>query len=361
MRVIRMRLDDSTMVPPNIRFFEGNIQITFDGGLTWVDSPENDPRYGVQFLAPALTGEDAKCDAAYRMTEIIRAQVDAALDAATAVGLATAIVGIVTVLIPINPIVALVTALAALLLAIGAAVLDAAFDEERYQAIQCIFYNNISDNGQVNADQLEAILVDFEEQFAGSIAADVCVSVVFVMGQNGLSNAGSLTGGSGDCDDCPTEWCNLTDFTALAGDYIGFSNPAPGIWSLGVGWQSQYASGSGYAGVYNCVGVEWATPADFKTCTFVFNLTGTYSGAASGVYLQYKVDGVWYTWGSGSYDPSPGDDQQLNSPTFDDGALITGVRFIAQLDASSGSVDVTVTACQMRGFGDTPFTLGEVC
>lgn len=238
MKVIRMRLTDDTMVPPNIRFFEGNIEITFDGGLTWVISPENDPRYGVQFLAPPLDSIDAKCEAAYRMTQIIRAQVDAALDAANAVGLATAIISIITILIPINPIVALVTALATLLLAIGAVVLDAAFDEDRYDAIQCIFYNNISENGQVTAEQLEAILSAFETEFAGSVASDVCVSVVFVMGQNGLSNAGSLTSGDGDCSGCDDIWCYSWDFTL--DDYVwgAFVSGASAFaqWQLGVGW-----------------------------------------------------------------------------------------------------------------------------
>jgi len=326
MKVIRRRLDKSQLVPANIRFFEGNIQVTFDFGVTWVNSPENDPRYGVQFLAPALEGEDARCDAAYRMTEIIRAQVDAALDAANAVGLATTIIGILTILIPINPIVALVTALAAALLVIGAIVLDEAFDEARYEAIQCIFYQNISPNGQVTAEQLEDILTEFETQFAGSIAADVCVSIVFVMGQNGLSNAGSLTGGGGDCEDCPLEWCNFFDFAdSTSWEFSSFANPVSnGMDSAG--WVSANSSGGTY------LNIEWTFPAtEVHSIGFLFGVSDGYTGVGSGTWITALVGGVDTMLGSLT-NPPPG---ISNVSWIGTGTLenVTRIRLNSQINA----------------------------
>jgi len=323
MKVVRMKLTDVSFVPSNIRFIDGNIEATFDGGTTWVVSPENDPRYGVQFLAPPLTGDDARCDAAYRMTEIIRAQVDAAIDAANAIALAGIIIDILVILIPINPLVSIVVLLAEALVVIGSIVLAEAFDEERYDAIQCIFYSNISENGQVSAEQLEAILTEFETQFAGSIAADVCVSVVFVMGQNGLSNAGSLTGGSGDCDDCG-DWCY--EWSIPSGD-----------------WTFDYPNGSGSAFCHNVFTSANVTHIEFDYLWDGIGSGGTYNA------------GIW--WGA-TYAHNIVQTNSLTSPGATvawDGSITTGwVGLGGNVDSGSGGT-VTVTRILMRGVQPNPF------
>lgn len=225
MRVILKELDEQQTYPQYTRWNDDCecVQITFDG-TTWVDSPENDPRYGGGFRAPALTG-DAQCDAAARMVAVIRAQVDAAIEAAEAVALATSLLSIVTAFLPgINIIVTVFVAVASAVLVFGAAALAADFTEENYDKLTCIFYNNIDADGQVSAAQLDDILSDIDDEFAISVIYPVCQLLFQTLGENGFSNAGVIGTETGDCEDCDG-WC----YTWLDGD--GFSPP----WTIDFG------------------------------------------------------------------------------------------------------------------------------
>lgn len=248
MKVIRKRLDAVQTRVPFTRWSNicECVEITFDEGLTWVESPENDPREGVGFRAPPLTGIDAQCDAAARMVDVIRQQVDAALDAATAVGIATAIIGIVTALVPgINLLVNLFVAIAGALVTIGAVAIDEAFTEEVYDGLICIFYDNIDENGQVSSAQIVQIQNDVNAQYPG-VVFEVFALLVLGLGSNGFSNAGSLGDATGDCETCCEEddpFCQTWDFTVDDGGWspaTGYSNAAQYI--TDTGWASMWTS-----------------------------------------------------------------------------------------------------------------------
>jgi len=258
MRVILKELDPAETYPQYVRWNDDCecVQITFDG-TTWVDSPDSDPRYGPGFRAPALTG-DAKCDAAARMVAVIRAQVDAALDAAEAVALATSLLSIVTAFLPgINIIVTVFVAVANAVLVFGAAALAADFTEENYDKLTCIFYDNIDTNGQVSAAQLDDILADIEAEFGISVIYPVCQLLFDTMGENGFSNAGSLGTGTGDCEDCEPKWCYEFDYTSSAytvtavPGYTGVLwSSGQGLYNSGVYGYSQQLFGVEVSGVY---------------------------------------------------------------------------------------------------------------
>jgi len=234
MKVIRKRLDAVQTRAPFTRWSDIClcVEISFDNGETWVESPENDPRTGLGFRAPPLTG-DAKCDAAARMVAVIEDQVDAAIDAATAVGLATALLAIVTAFVPgMNILVTIFVAVASALIAFGSAALAADFTEENYDKLICIFADNIDTNGQVSTAQLDAILADIAAEFGVSVIHPVCELLFSVMGTNGFSNAAALKTETGDCSGC--EWCWIDDFTE--GEQ-GYSTFGTGTWTAD-GWQT---------------------------------------------------------------------------------------------------------------------------
>jgi len=263
MKVIRKRLDEVQTRFPFTRWNDicECVEISFDEGETWVESPENDPRYGRGFRAPALTG-DVQCDAAARMVAVIRAQVDAAIDASTAVGLATALLTIVTAFVPgINLIVAVFVAVAGAVLAFGSAALAADFTEENYDRLVCIFQNNIDANGQVSAEQLTAILVDIEAEFGISVIYPVCELLFNTLGENGFANAAALGTATGDCTDC--NWCRFLDFTVDDYDFAAGSSVwgLSATWALGVGWQAHInATRAGFGDSYSFLAItRWIT------------------------------------------------------------------------------------------------------
>lgn len=364
MKVIRKRLYAGEGLSPDVRWNEDCqcVQATWDGGVTWVDNPPSDPRNNPALLAPANTELDPRCAAAAGMRAKTEEVLNAVFVASSLIDMANAILAIITVTVPgFGILIRVIFLVCEALVAIGIAALVIEFTEEAFDQLQCIFYDEISSDGTVTQEQFEAI----NTRICEDMSLTVCAAMGLLMnmwGYVGLSNFGALfADNTADCSDCPTEWCNLTDFTTIQGDFIGFAFPASGVWNSGVGWQSVYATGSGYGGIYNVFGLEWAEPVDFRNVIFTFNLSGSYTYGSSGVFLQYKFEGTWYTWGDPSYDPPVGTGQTISSPDFPSGGFISGVRFVAQLDASSGAADVTVTSCQTRGFGDYPFTLGDIC
>src|SRR3989304_9884747 len=72
MEIVLLKLPPDDISPPNIRYDEtaDTTQITNDGGTTWVDVPDIDPRSVNQF--EPLTGGTAACDAAERIVAALQ-------------------------------------------------------------------------------------------------------------------------------------------------------------------------------------------------------------------------------------------------------------------------------------------------
>jgi len=355
MKVIRKRLDAIQIRTPYTRWSDvcECVEITFDNGETWIPSPENDPREGIGFRAPPRTGASVKCLAAINMVAVIKEQVDAALVAATAVGIATAIIGIITALVPgINLLVNLFVAIAGALVTIGSAAIDAAFTPETYDGLECIFFNNIGEDGQVSSAQIVEIQNDVNAEYGG-VVFEVFALLVLGMGSNGFSNAGSLGEiTTGNCDDCDDVWCYSwmqtlpydPAWTITAGSYNAIDNRMDGV-------NSDPVSGNT---------MSLAAQISFAATEITF----------MGVYLEYKSQG---TYGGNSLQSGIGTTPYSNvqaivspTPTFNESAsefsftisptTTTGLWFGFGIP-SAGSLDTYARAIYItvRGNGTCPF------
>jgi len=331
MKVIRKRLDDIQTRPPFTRWSDvcECVEITFDFGVTWVESPENDPREGVGFRAPALTGGDAKCDAAARMVAVIEQQVEAALTAATAVGIATAIIGIVTVLVPgINILVNLFVAIAGALVTIGAAAIDEAFTPEVYDGLTCIFYDNIDENGQVSSAQIVDIQNDVNAQYPG-VVFEVFALLVLGMGSNGFSNAGALGTATGDCSDCDEFWCCEWDSSLT-------------------GWEQFPGSAQGSLSTFLRRAFDTVT---LTFAEFEWTWNGLGNGGSAGV-------GLWAGYTTGSTRLINGNDLSGLSTTWTGSQSVDGLLLGVNGDTGSSAV-LTITRIKLKGIEPKPSQFPE--
>jgi len=253
--VIRKRLAPEEVAPTTIRYDAGCdcVQVTYDGGATWIDNPDADPRHNPAGLFPARTGSDPRCDAAENMMQHFKAQVNAFLDSASVLQFVNAFLTLLLLIIPgVGAIIELLFIVGESLLTIGSTVIDAAMTDPVYDEIKCILYCNIDDNGQMSAEALARTYADVNAQIAGT-AALVFQVVTQAWGEVGFSNAGANGDFVGDCD-CPDcNWCYELDFTT--DNYGGYA--VSGF--VGCGW----AFGTGYynSGVYGYteipLNVDW--------------------------------------------------------------------------------------------------------
>lgn len=350
-QLIRKRLSQAELVPPNVRWSEIClcVEVTFDGGITWVESPANDPRYGEAFRAPALTVPNARCIAAVNMVYAIRLQVDAAIDAANAVGLAAGLLGIITLFVPgFNVIVAVVTTVAAFLIGVGGIALGEAFTEETYDTLICIFYQNLFSDGQLSQEQFDAILDDVIDEFGVlSLQRDVIELMGLLLGSNGFSNAGALLDAEGECNDCCEDddpFCHFWDFALSEGGWIplgGITNAAE--WVSGSGWETIWTSPNGRCYIER----------NFNQCKLQhleFDYVGEDSVAYPNAELRVNIfDGATLVYQSP--DASYSDGANTWSEDFDD-LLCTEIQILLFRGADVTNI---ITSAQASGIGCPDF------
>lgn len=285
MKIVRKLLTDAEFSPANKRYIleTDMVQTSPDGGTTWYDDPESDPRHNPFNRLPPREGETAQCDAAEAMMQHFKAQVDAFLTSAGILGLVNVWVALLFFIPGVNIIVALFFSIAEALFVTGTVVVEAAMTEEVYDQIKCILFCHIDEDGQMSAVQLEAVNNDVTVEIGG-VAAEVFTLVTSAWGEVGFSNAGASGEYSGDCDDCTCEWCYTWDFLieSYAGD--GFQT-APGFDGYG-----EWVADNGWVGQPN-PGLVLSLPFADTEITKVewFGKTVGGSGFVAAVY--YRLDG----------------------------------------------------------------------
>lgn len=201
------------------------VRRSIDGGETYFDTPELDPRHGDGFRYPPNTAEDQKCQAAANMTRYISdliSEVILVVDTAgTAEGLVAILLPFLIELGPFGILIDLVLGLAFILFAAGATAISAAFTSGVYDQLTCIFYCNISADGTVSAAQLAQIQAQIASDIGGLVQT-VLDSMFFLMGEVGLSNAGAIGDAPADCSscDCPPSCHEWSGVGATAVDAI---------------------------------------------------------------------------------------------------------------------------------------------
>lgn len=334
MKVIMKRLYEGEGLPPNTRWDETCecVQSTFDDGATWVDTPGADPRYNPGNLAPPNDTTDPRCSAAAGMRVRIEQVLDAVFLADALIDAANAVFGVILFFNPPARLIwAIIIVVCEALYAIGLAALAASFTEAAYDELQCIFYRNIDNDGQMSAAQLSAI----NTEICSTMDVTVCAAmglILNMLGFVGMSNAGALFGEDSDCDECG-EWCyTWSSLSAMISDgwaYIPGGNTA----------SSKYLRTIDIDGI-TITGIKWD-----------YTFTGS-SGGASGLWASnYDLTSRFIT-GTLSGDPSPLE--------WNDYRVPVGLCIGGNGDGESSTYDMS--NIELRGLGTMPeWTNGTDC
>lgn len=248
MKVIRKRLFEQEKQPPNMRWDETCECVQTLFGDTWVDTPQADPRHNIGYLASANTESDPRCAAAAGMRQKIEEILNAVFLADALIDAANAVFAVILIFNPPASLLwRIVIAVMEALYAIGLAALVASFTEEAYDQLQCIFYDNIEDDGIMTAAQLS----DINTAICADMDITVCAAmglILNMLGEVGMSNAGSIFADSAaNCSSCG-EWCYEFDFTVSTDGWTILDVPGTyeyGTYSSGVGYEATFGSPNG--------------------------------------------------------------------------------------------------------------------
>lgn len=269
MKIVRKELTPDEISNPSQRYNAdcNCVQWTGDGGTTWVDAPQFDPRTSPAMQVPAFAFDDPRCDAATSLVDNFHSGLDGTLNAisatTTAVGGASFILNFLDFLDGIGLLVQLIVDFCALVIAIGVSVVEAGFTDAVYADLICRVSCNTQPDGtwtQANLNAIEASVRDFYGDTNE-------VTLIFNgwlenLGPVGMSNVASIKHTMGDCSDCALccpensfdftsseQGFALTAWTGDAGSY-----PAVGIYTAlgapyGTGWFNQSSGGINYMSI----------------------------------------------------------------------------------------------------------------
>lgn len=190
---------------------DGVLQQSSDGGATWEDAPQEDPRNSstVYPPTPGEPSDDKKCIAAAGMALLVKEGVgDQLTDDMGRYTLGQLISDWVTTIIQSsNPFEALIQIVTNQIFALLISAVRAALTEEVYHTLQCIFYCNIEDDLSFTDEGWAQVRSDILDQIPG-IAGVFLEHLVFLLGKVGLTNlARSQAATEGECSECD---CNPT-------------------------------------------------------------------------------------------------------------------------------------------------------
>lgn len=282
MSIIRSRLSASDVSgnPTRIRFNDetGTIQTSPDGGTTWVDNPEADPRYGMAFLKPPPGTATAQCDTAANRVKWVR---DFINNCISALGVASEMFQIANIALTAYEllfaeaglIVDLIFGVAELITEAGGDALNAAFSTTVYDALLCLFFCDANSDGSYDEARFDALVADIDSSADINATARAILDLILgAQGWNGVNNAGMVGGQTGDCGTCDCGWCLQTNFADDDGGYAPLDPSLGGVYSPGTGWVS--TSGSGIAaGIYIH---QSSIPGVYTHIEFTYDATGTF-------------------------------------------------------------------------------------
>jgi len=284
--VIRKVLSPDEITPPNIRY-SGDppvFQQTTDGGSTWVDSPEGDPRYNPAYLLPPLTPYSGiQCDGAARLTAQLKDTLDIFIASADAFQFATSLLAVI--FFPIGIVGWILDAIlfvANLLIDTGQSTISAAFTSGVYDDIQCIFSCYVDANGQISQSSLDAAYEQIKTAHAGTVAT-VIDELRLIYGDVPMNNAIASRTDTGDCSGCAScAWYVEFDFSAGSSDHFHVFADSSYIYGgyTGAAWHSMPTAGIQELLFYCLMAGVHITGISF----YGTQLHGTGSGHTVGLY-----------------------------------------------------------------------------
>jgi len=250
MPLIRRRLKSSDVYPDDIRYNSGTDTVQSLVNGDWVDNPAADPRRQTTF-PPRLTADPA-CDAAKSVTDALKNQIDATIEAIGNASTAFQIAGLILGLLSFGVFAIFINialTIADGMIDAGEAALTAALTPAVYEQLTCILACQFDSNGRITAERLAVAQSEVTDQIGG-IAATVINSMLSLAGEGGVNNLASLGTATGNCAGCGCSetWCYDFDFTLSA--WSAFVTVNLGTYSPGVGWLgTPYGTGGGISGM----------------------------------------------------------------------------------------------------------------
>jgi len=202
-----------TAIPLTRYTIDGHFQISTDGGTTWTDSPETDPRRPVVEYPPFLPPEteDDKCTYADSVVQLLKVGVVEAMTGASTTTqlfeiIVGALAGIAAALSPtviLSVVVAIIGGICTLILAFSVAAFQALFTSDVWDRLRCNIYTQVSSDGSFTQGGLDAIIARINTDETGLTAqfmAGFFATLTPVM----LTNAARSGSGapSANCDGC---------------------------------------------------------------------------------------------------------------------------------------------------------------
>jgi hypothetical protein len=201
---------------------DGIFQTSVDGGATWQDNPDDDPRNQGTLLPPLGAADDSvKCAAADNVRASFVAMRDNTITLLTAgttlIAILAGLAGFVGVVLGLS---GAATAIGVLLLGLSAQLLSLTpesvaeqIDDEALDTFKCLVYCNMDDNGQFTYDGWQELIAALGATFTG-FPLTFFKSITESLGYIGMSNAGTMgVSSADDCDcdcDCDGETVGLT-------------------------------------------------------------------------------------------------------------------------------------------------------
>lgn len=281
---------------------DGDFQTSSDGGATWTDAPEQDPRNSGTAIPPlGGSGGATRCASADNIRDLFESYRDELIDLLTAGTTFTAIIAAILAFIgTILGVSGVAIGISVLLIGLAAALISLTpesvadqIDSAALETFKCILYCHMQDNGQFTYQNWKDVLAEIAAQFDG-FPETFFYSTVNSMGYIGLSNAGTLgVSTADDCGgcDCSDEWCYIHDFTVNDGGWVfePLNTVDYGIYNSGIGWSYTDATNvqSGTTTGNRMLQLKRTIPATNVTeIEVVFDYTGgTYDNTAVNAFV----------------------------------------------------------------------------
>lgn len=192
---------DSTNAPLTRVNDDGEIETSIDGGITWVENPDADPRNQVIF--PPLTGSDVSCRAANSIVKAIEDTFDELLtgmaNGGSAFGGAWLLVGLLAGKFGGTigaaffgaPVVAIAVFLITAIIDATIAIVSAALDEEVYDKLRCIFIVLVDGEGRMPEENMPRLYAAIYQEL-DTLPAQILDLFFDFVGFGGLSNFAAL-------------------------------------------------------------------------------------------------------------------------------------------------------------------------
>lgn len=192
---------------------EGHYQTSNDGGATWTDAPNQDPRNQAPQIPPALPPGTVvpECTYADSVVEFFKQGVIDVLTEGNTIQQVIALIGGILAAVfgaggPVLGVIgALIAALAAGIVGLGITAVKDAFTDTVWTDLKCLLYKNINADGSFSQAQVDNIYANVP---GNTVAQTVLRSWIAALGLTGLTNTARLLYGSptADCSSC-TDFC----------------------------------------------------------------------------------------------------------------------------------------------------------